>query len=340
MTSPTDSAVAVYLDFDNIVISRYDQVHGKQAFWKDRDAGFDEAKLRQAEIDVHAILDYASSFGRLALTRAYADWSMPFNVRYKKQLVDRAIDLVQLFPASGSKNGADIRLAVDALEDMGRMPQVGTVVLAAGDSDYIPLAQRLKRMGRYVVAVGVAGATSRSLAAACDELLTYDNLPGLTQNGDDEEVEQASPRAPKKSARRGTRKSGSPKTETETETEASAETSKSTKSIEIPVSTEPMLQPIFVPAGGTQDDEDDEQALARQATRLLLRALRLLGEKDPEEEWTHSGTVKSQMKRMDSSFNEKELGFKTFTDFLKSRNSVVEVDEDNQTRKVRLRPGH
>ena len=162
MSTPSESAVAVYLDFDNIVISRYDQVHGKQAFWKDRDAGFDEAKLRAAEIDVHAILDYASSFGRLALTRAYADWSMPFNVRYKKQLVDRAIDLVQLFPASGSKNGADIRLAVDALEDMARMPQVGTIVLAAGDSDYIPLAQRLKRMGRYVVAVGVAGATSRS----------------------------------------------------------------------------------------------------------------------------------------------------------------------------------
>ena len=97
---------------------------------------------------------------------------------------------------------------------------------------------------------------------------------------------------------------------------------------------------MFVPAGGAADDEDDELALTRQATRLLLRALRLLGEKDSDDEWIHSGTVKSQMKRMDSSFNEKDLGFKTFTDFLKSRNSVVEVDESNQTRKVRLRPGH
>src|SRR5690606_6664760 len=116
-TGPMNSdSVAVYLDFDNIVISRYDQVHGKGSFWRDRDHGFDDAKLAAAEIDVHAILDYASSFGRLALTRAYADWSMPVNTRYRKQLVDRAIDLIQLFPASGSKNGADIRLAVDALE--------------------------------------------------------------------------------------------------------------------------------------------------------------------------------------------------------------------------------
>ncbi|MFS0884202.1 NYN domain-containing protein [Aeromicrobium sp. 179-A 4D2 NHS] len=321
MTNSSDSAVAVYLDFDNIVISRYDQVHGKQSFWKDRDAGFDEARLKAAEIDVHAILDYASSFGRLALTRAYADWSMPFNVRYKKQLVDRAIDLVQLFPASGSKNGADIRLAVDALEDMARMPQVGTVVLAAGDSDYIPLAQRLKRMGRYVVAVGVAGATSRSLAAACDELLTYDNLPGLAQTGD--EVEAASPPPAKKTTRKPAKKA------------------KAAPEPEADPDPKPALKPVFVAAVPDPDDEhDDERALARQATRLLLRAMRLLGEKDTDDEWVHSGTVKNQMKRMDSSFNEKELGYKSFTDFLRSRNHAVEVDEEGQSRKVRLRTGH
>jgi len=316
MTTPSESAVAVYLDFDNIVISRYDQVHGKNSFWRDRDSGFDEARLKAAEVDVHAILDYGSSFGRLALTRAYADWSMPVNTRYKKQLVDRAIDLIQLFPASGSKNGADIRLAVDALEDMARMPQVGTVVLAAGDSDYIPLAQRLKRMGRYVVAVGVAGATSRSLAAACDELLTYDNLPGLAQRGD--EVEETPP-APKKTSRKPAKKKTSTPEPDPT----------------------PALQPVFVAAVPDQDDEqDDERALARQATRLLLRAMRLLGEKDTDDEWVHSGTVKTQMKRMDSSFNEKELGFKSFTEFLKSRNSSVELDEDSNSRRVRLRPGH
>ena len=166
------AAVAVYIDFDNVVISRYDQVHGKGSFWRDRDKGFDPERVTAAEVDLHAILDFASSFGRLALTRAYADWSVPANVHYPKQLVDRAVDLIQRFPASGSKNGADIRLAVDALEDMGQMPSVATVVLVAGDSDYIPLAQRLKRMGRYVVAVGVAGATSCSLAAAVDELVS------------------------------------------------------------------------------------------------------------------------------------------------------------------------
>ncbi|KYH44215.1 NYN domain-containing protein [Branchiibius sp. NY16-3462-2] len=292
------SAVAVYIDFDNVVISRYDQVHGKGAFWRDRDKGFDPDRVSAAEVDLHAILDFASSFGRLALTRAYADWSVPANVHYRKQLVDRAVDLIQLFPASGSKNGADIRLAVDALEDMGRMPSVATVVLVAGDSDYIPLAQRLKRMGRYVVAVGVAGATSRSLAAAVDELVTYDNLPGLS---DREQEEREVGQAPAKK--------GGPRSSAKGE----------------PVA---------------EEDKDEEQLSSRQATRLLLRALRILREKDPDAEWFNAGEVKSQMKRMDPSFNEKDFGVTSFSEFVKTRGSIAELEEDHHSRKVRLRPGH
>ena len=114
------------------------------------------------------------------LTRAYADWSADVNAGYSAQLVARAVDLVQLFPAAAyGKNGADIRLAVDAVEDMFRLPDLTHVVIVGGDSDYIALAQRCKRLGRYVVGIGVAGASSGSLAAACDEFVTYDALPGV-----------------------------------------------------------------------------------------------------------------------------------------------------------------
>src|SRR5207248_10987853 len=71
----------------------------------------------------------------------------------------------------------------DAVEDMFRLPDLTHVVIVAGDSDYIALAQRCRRLGRYVVGVGVAGSTSRALAAACDELVTYDALPGITPVG-------------------------------------------------------------------------------------------------------------------------------------------------------------
>jgi len=181
--------VAVYLDFDNIVMSWYDRVHGRNSYGRDRQRIIETPtdpeiaeRLTAATIDVGAIIDYAASFGTLVLTRAYADWSSPVNAIYRSQLVARAIDLVQLFPAAAyAKNGADIRLAVDTVEDMFRLPDLTHVVIVAGDSDYVPLAQRCKRLGRFVVGVGVAGSTAKSLAAACDQFDAYDALPGVAR---------------------------------------------------------------------------------------------------------------------------------------------------------------
>jgi uncharacterized protein (TIGR00288 family) len=180
--------VAVYIDFDNVVISRYDAVHGKQAWRKDdpRQHGRSssssdpiDGKLAAARVDIGAIIDYAASFGTVSLSRAYADWSVPVNASYQTELIERSLHLVQLFTASGVKNGADIRLAVDAVEDLMRHPDITHVVLVAGDSDFVPLAQSCKQLGRYVVGIGVTGSTSRALVSACNEFIDYAHLPGV-----------------------------------------------------------------------------------------------------------------------------------------------------------------
>jgi NYN domain/OST-HTH/LOTUS domain len=282
MTDADADRVAVYLDFDNIVISRYDQVNGRNSFQKDKAKGLDKHadRLERATVDVGAIIDFASSFGTLVLTRAYADWSAEVNTGYREQLVSRAVDLVQLFPAAAyGKNGADIRLAVDAVEDMFRLPDLTHVVIVAGDSDYIALAQRCKRLGRYVVGVGVAGSSSKALAAACDDFVIYDALPGV-----------------------------------------------------------PVAEPAPKTRHSKADDDEPQPAPDPQpaATALLTRALRIGTEKD-DVDWLHNSAVKAQMKRMDPSFSEKSLGFKSFSDFLRSRSDVIELDESSTTRMVRLR---
>jgi uncharacterized LabA/DUF88 family protein len=284
VTEPGTPRVAVYLDFDNIVISRYDQVHGRNAFQKDKTAGFHKTpgRLTTATVDVGAIIDFASSFGTLVLTKAYADWSADVNAEYRGQLVGRAVDLVQLFPAAAyAKNGADIRLAVDAVEDMFRLPDLTHVVIVAGDSDYIALAQRCKRLGRYVVGIGITGSISKSLTAACDEFVTYDALPGVP----------ALAQEPAKKTRR--------------------------------TKAEP-------------DEEPDAPDLQAAATGLLERALQIGHEKD-DADWLHNSAVKAQMKRMDPSFSEKSLGFRSFSDFLRARSDVAELDESSTTRMVRLK---
>ncbi|WP_137843899.1 NYN domain-containing protein [Microbacterium sp. 2FI] len=278
--------VAVYLDFDNIVMSWYDRVHGRNSYQRDRqkiaaDASEPEIaeRLAAATIDVGAIIDYAASFGTLVLTRAYADWSATVNAEYRSQLVARAVDLVQLFPAAAyAKNGADIRLAVDAVEDMFRLPDLTHVVIVAGDSDYVPLAQRCKRLGRFVVGVGVAGSTAKSLAAACDQFDSYDALPGVA----------APPKDGKKEAEPSRRRS--------------------------------------------------RKAAADPSADLLERALRLESDKEGAE-WQHASAVKSLIKRLDPSFSEKALGYKSFTDFVKTHPEVAEMDESGNIVLIRLAEG-
>ncbi|MGD1240565.1 NYN domain-containing protein [Mycobacterium seoulense] len=296
MTEPVAARVAVYLDFDNIVISRYDQVHGRSSFQRDKAKGLEQyaERLDRATVDVGAILDFASSFGTLVLTRAYADWSADINAGYRGQLVARAVDLVQLFPAAAyGKNGADIRLAVDAVEDMFRLPDLTHVVIVAGDSDYIPLAQRCKRLGRYVVGIGVAGASSRALAAACDEFVIYDSLPGVPALEPGPAVPDAGDEAKRPKRPAGRAKTAQPE----------------------------------------EPEPPDPQAAA---TALLTRALQIGLEKD-DVDWLHNSAVKAQMKRMDPSFSERSLGFRSFSDFLRSRSDVVELDETSTTRMVRPR---
>lgn len=305
MTEPNDARVGLYIDFDNIVISRYAQVH--PTFKRDQLRNFTDdpvmaARLTSATVDIGAILDYASSFGTIVISRAYADWSLPVNASYQRQLISRAVDLTQMFPTSATKNGADIRLAVDVVEDLFRLPSITHVVIVAGDSDYISLAQRAKRLDRYVVGIGVAGSVSSSLADACSEFANYDDLPG---------VEKPAKRVAPVETKR---------VEPQERVEPVA-----TKQVE-PVET---ASPVS-PKSPTQLRSDRDKAAV-----LLKRALDL-GEAD-DDNWQHSSAVKQQMKRMDPKFNEKALEFASFMDFVASRPKLVEVKEEGQARLLRLR---
>lgn len=426
MADLTDPRVAVYLDFDNIVMSWYDRVHGRNAYSRDRqriaaDPTEPEIaeRLAAATVDVGALIDHAASFGSIMLTRAYADWSSPVNAEYRSQLVARAVDLVQLFPAAAyAKNGADIRLAVDTVEDCFRMPALTHLVIVAGDSDYVPLAQRAKRLGKYVAAIGVTGSSAKSLAAACDQFDAYEALPGIElpereerpargrkaasdggasrrkarEDGAEKEGAQkegaekagASPRSTGKdgsgkdapehegagqngtgqdststgasrsggsgrgesrgrsgraeqdeaadegaasdtaSSRGGSGRSGRDRSR---EAQAAAEDSRGRGLIldDSDLDTSPLDE---------EDEADDAEHDQAAASRLLARALQL-GE---DQEWLHSSLVKTYMRRMDPAFSEKLLGYRSFSEFLKANEDLVELSETGHERLVRAIP--
>jgi uncharacterized LabA/DUF88 family protein len=149
--------IAVFIDFDNIEIG---------------------VKSTLGEnFDVGAILDALKERGEVVTKIAYADWTRAGE--YSRHLTQHAIRLVQrnLTPG-GDKNGADINLALDALEMAFTHPHINAYVIVGGDSDFLSLVEKLKQYDKKVFVVGGRAFTSIILQRNCHEFIAYEDLTG------------------------------------------------------------------------------------------------------------------------------------------------------------------
>lgn len=169
--NPSDSVtatpkVAIYWDFENIHASLYEQEIGRY-----RDSRY---RTQDELVEVGAIMDYARSLGSVCINRAYCNWS--FYYCYADALSGHGVSLVQLFPRGlHGKNGADIQMCVDMVEDFLRL-DLDVCVIVSGDSDYIGAAQKVRQYGKRVIGVGVRDFTNRYFQRVCDEFKFYDTL--------------------------------------------------------------------------------------------------------------------------------------------------------------------
>jgi uncharacterized LabA/DUF88 family protein len=147
--------IAVFIDFDNIEIG---------------------VKSTLGEhFDVGTILEALKERGEVVTKIAYADWTRAGE--YSRHLTQHAIRLVQrnLTPG-GDKNGADINLALDALEMAFTHPHINAYVIVGGDSDFLSLVEKLKQYDKKVFVVGGRAFTSMILQRNCHEFIAYENL--------------------------------------------------------------------------------------------------------------------------------------------------------------------
>ncbi|RYX93383.1 MAG: NYN domain-containing protein [Comamonadaceae bacterium] len=170
-----DRAVALYWDFENLHASlceaQQEGSYGRQD---------NKFRVQEPLVDIQAVVELAASFGPIAINRAYCNWQ--FFGRYRDALLQAAVELIQLFPpGGGAKNGADIKLCLDAMEDIGRFGHIGTVIVVGGDSDFMPVSQKIKAAGRTLVGVGDRRSTNRHWAKSCHEFRYYENLVGAPQ---------------------------------------------------------------------------------------------------------------------------------------------------------------
>src|SRR5579864_6627254 len=163
--------IAVFVDYDNIEIGL-------------------KSTLRR-EFDVSLALDALKERGDLVAKFAYANWGRQDGAT--RQMAENAVQMVQRIPSPrGDKNGADINLALDALEMAFTHTHVNAFAIVSGDSDFIPLVNKLKEYGKTVFVVGGKAFTSTILQQNCHEFVSYESL--LSTDSDRHEPRDRQPR--------------------------------------------------------------------------------------------------------------------------------------------------
>jgi uncharacterized LabA/DUF88 family protein len=152
--------IAVFVDFDNIEIGVKTTLGG--------------------QFDIGLILEAIKERGEVVTKVAYGDWKRAGD--HGRLLSQHAIRMVQrnLTPG-GDKNGADINLALDALEMAFTHAHINAFVIVGGDSDFITLVEKLKQYDRKVFVVGGRQFTSLVMQRNCHEFIAYENLLGATR---------------------------------------------------------------------------------------------------------------------------------------------------------------
>jgi len=149
--------MAVFIDFDNIEIGVKNTLN--------------------TQFDIGVVLEALRERGDVVSKIAYSDWSR--GGEYSRALTQHATKLVQrnLTPG-GDKNGADINLALDALEMAFTHPHINAYVIVGGDSDFITLVEKLKQYDKQIFVVGGRSFTSYVMQRNCHEFIAYENLIG------------------------------------------------------------------------------------------------------------------------------------------------------------------
>jgi len=235
----------------------------------------------QREFDVAAVLDALKERGEIVTKFAYANWGrMEGSTR---ALSEHAVQMVQRDPSPrGDKNGADINLALDALEMALRHEHINAFAIVSGDSDFIALVNKLKQYDKTVFVVGGRAFTSTILQKNCHEFISYESV-----------IDEARPVRPHVRHEHTQERQPPPAQESRGD-------------------RPPQQQPQPQPEKKQQQRRPPPLDLAL-AMRLVDRALQVLERREVRPQL---GLLKSTMLQLDSSFSERAYGANSFTDFI------------------------
>src|SRR5689334_9084635 len=115
-----------------------------------------------------------ASYGTITVKRAYGDWTNPHLTGWRDVLLGNAISPQQQFAYTSGKNATDSALIIDAM-DLLYSGNVEEFAIVSSDSDFTPLATRLRESGKRVIGVGQRK-TPKAFVEACERFLFVEVL--------------------------------------------------------------------------------------------------------------------------------------------------------------------
>jgi uncharacterized LabA/DUF88 family protein len=164
-------SAVLLIDLENFFISRVQHFNEK---------GIPQANRPSFAQDFERLITFAQRMAGapFAVRRAYADY-VTLRVG-PRELMRQGVEPVQVFrlsgARSGSKNAADMRMAMDATALLASAQHAEQFVLVTGDADFIPVILELKRHGRGVSVIGVTGATNELIQRFVDNFELFEDL--------------------------------------------------------------------------------------------------------------------------------------------------------------------
>lgn len=142
----------------------------------------DNTQISKLEDVFHEI----STRGRIVVKRAYGNWHKPTLKNWGEIIKRLAIKAEQQFDYVSGKNATDMALVIDTIELL-YTNLYDAFVIVSSDSDYTPLAIKLREAGIYVMGVGEQK-TPVAFRNACDEFLFLENCSSSVEGNDAHDV--------------------------------------------------------------------------------------------------------------------------------------------------------
>ena len=125
---------------------------------------------------IKEMFEELASYGTITVKRAYGDWTNPHLTGWRDVLLGNAISPQQQFAYTYGKNATDSALIIDAM-DLLYSGNVEGFAIVSSDSDFTPLATRLRESGKRVIGVGQRK-TPKAFVEACERFVFLEVLGG------------------------------------------------------------------------------------------------------------------------------------------------------------------